>query len=273
MNKLSIEKQTQIINALVEGCSIRATERMTGAHRDTIMRLLCRVGDACQNLLDEKMRDLPCKVLQVDEIWTYVGKKEKKVRPNDNRDVVGDQYVFVSLDADTKLIPNYIVGKRDTQTTIRFISDLQSRLKERVQLTTDGFRPYWFAVEQVFGSEIDYASLVKMFASINPGPGRYAPSKVSGVVPAVHAGRPNLKKISTSFVERQNLTMRMQMRRFTRLTNAFSKKKENLLAALALHFSWYNFVRIHRTLKVTPAMEAGITDRLWEMEELIRMAN
>jgi len=274
MNKLSIEKQTQIIGALVEGCSIRATERMTGAHRDTIMRLLCRVGDACEKLMDERMRGLNCKVLQVDEIWTFVHKKQRRLSKTEaaNRSI-GDQYVFLALDAETKLIPNYTVGKRDMRTTFEFIFDLQERLTERVQLTTDGFRPYWDAIEQALGSDIDYASLMKMYASVNPGPGRYSPPKVSGVVPSVHTGKPDIKKISTSFVERQNLTMRMQMRRFTRLTNAFSKKLDNLKAALALHFAWYNFVRIHKTLRMTPAMAAGVETRLWDLEELVRLAN
>jgi len=274
MNKLSIEKQTQIIGALVEGCSIRATERMTGAHRDTIMRLLCRVGDACEKLMDERMRGLNCKVLQVDEIWTFVHKKQRRLSKEEavNRSI-GDQYVFLALDAETKLIPNYTVGKRDMRTTFEFIFDLQERLTERVQLTTDGFRPYWDAIEQAFGSDIDYASLQKMFAAVNPGPGRYSPPKVSGVVPSIHTGKPDIKKISTSFVERQNLTIRMQIRRFTRLTNAFSKKLDNLKAALALHFAWYNFVRIHKTLRMTPAMAAGIETRLWDLEELVRLAN
>jgi IS1 family transposase len=273
MNKLSIEKQTQVINALVEGCSIRSTERLTGVHRDTIMRLLCRVGNACQELMDSKMRNLPCQVMQVDEIWTFVGKKQRRLTPADDNQSMGDQYVFVALDADTKLIPTYTVGKRDTRTTFEFIFDLQERLTERIQITSDGYRPYWDAIEQAFGTDVDFASLIKTFAASNPGPGRYAPPKVSGVIPSVHSGRPDLEKISTSFVERQNLTMRMQMRRLTRLTNAYSKKLDNLKAALALHFAWYNFVRIHHTLRVTPAMAANVTDRLWSLEEFVRMAN
>ncbi len=158
MNKLSLEKQTQIIGALLEGCSIRSCERMTGAHRDTIMRLMCRVGDACETLMDERMRDLPCKILQVDEIWTFVAKKQRRLRGQELTDrSIGDQYVFVALDADTKLIPHYLVGKRDARTTFEFVFDLQERLTERIQLTTDGYKPYWTAVEQAFGSEIYYA--------------------------------------------------------------------------------------------------------------------
>ena len=274
MNKLSLEKQTQVINALVEGCSICATERMADVHRDTIMRLLCRVGNACEKLMDERMRGLNCKVIQVDEIWTFVGKKQRRLTEAEavNRSI-GDQYVFVSLDADTKLIPNYTIGKRDLRTTFEFIFDLQERLTERVQLTTDGFKPYWGAIEQAFGSDIDYASLIKKYAAVHPGPGRYSPPKVSGVVPSIHTGKPDINKISTSFIERQNLTMRMQMRRFTRLTNAFSKKLDNLKAALALHFAYYNFVRIHKSLRMTPAMAAGLESRLWSLEELIKLAN
>jgi len=180
--------------------------------------------------------------------------------------------VFVALDAETKLIPNYTVGKRDMKTTFEFIFDLQERLTERVQLTTDGFQPYWDAIEQAFGSEVDYASLIKRYASVNPGPGRYSPPKVSGVVPSIHTGKPDIKKISTSFIERQNLTMRMQMRRLTRLTNGFSKKLDNLKAALALHFAYYNFVRIHKTLGFTPAMAAGVSDTLWKIEDLVELA-
>jgi len=272
MNCISTKRKEQILSALVEGCSIRSVERMTNTHRDTIMRLLVRVGKGCQHLLNDNVKNFHCNVMQVDEIWTFVKKKEKKLTSNEkiNSDY-GDQYVFVALDADTKLIPLFTVGKRDPLTTHRFIKELHKKLggNGRIQLTTDGFTPYITAVENIFGADIDYAQLVKIYSSENPGPGRYAPPRVSELVFKRINGTPNERHISTSYVERQNLTMRMQMRRFTRLTNAFSKKLENLKAALALHFAHYNFMRIHGSLRVTPAMQAKITDHIWTWKELL----
>ncbi len=272
MNTLSMERKEQILSALVEGVSIRSTERMTNTHRDTIMRLLVRVGNGCQQLLDEHLKNFHSKYIQVDEIWTYVGKKERRLTDEEKRKYdIGDQYVFVALDAETKLVPVFTVGKRDGHTTLRFMLELQNKLREngRIQLTTDGFFHYGLVVESIFGADVDYAQLIKLYCSENPGAGRYSPPRVSEVVSKKLNGNPDPKHISTSYVERQNLTMRMQMRRFTRLTNAFSKKLENLKSALALHFAHYNFMRVHSTLRVTPAMEAGITNHIWEWDEVL----
>jgi IS1 family transposase len=218
------------------------------------------------------MRGFHSRLIQADEIWTFVGKKEARLSPKEKRrGQYGDQYVFVALDAETKLVPTFAVGKRESETAIRFIMDLKNRLtgNGRIQLTTDGLHAYIGAVEMAFGIDIDYAQQVKLYAAVNPGPGRYSPPRVSDVVSTTIVGDPDRSQISTAYVERQNLTMRMAIRRFTRLTNAFSKKLENLKAALALHFAHYNFVRVHRTLRITPAMAAGITDHIWVWEELL----
>lgn len=270
MNVLRPEKQLAVVSALVEGASIRSIERMTGVHRDTIMRLLVRVGGQCATILDERMRGLRCQQVQVDEIWTYCGKKQARLSFEERHTVeLGDQYVFVALDADTKLVPHFDVGKRNMGTAYRFMDNLKGRLIGRFQLTTDAFVPYIGAVERAWGSDApDFAQLVKRFSGINPGFARYAPPKIVDMITTVIWGTPDPARASTSYIERQNLTIRMACRRFTRLTNAFSKKLDNLKAALALHFAWYNFVRIHRTLRITPAMAAGITDHVWSLEEL-----
>lgn len=272
MNLTSKEKQIQVLKALVEGNSIRSTERMIGIHRDTIMRLLVRTGDKCQGIMDKYLRDFHCNQIQVDEIWTFVRKKQKRLKGIERFNLdLGDQYVFVALDAETKLVPCYTVGKRGTETTIKFLFALKEKLNGngRIQLTSDGYKPYTEAVEMVFGADIDFAQLIKVFTLDYAEKGRYSPPQVTEVLSKIINGNPNPKNICTSFVERQNLTMRMQMRRFTRLTNAFSKKIENLKAALALHFTWYNFIRIHQTLRVTPAMEAGIMNHVWNWRELL----
>lgn len=274
MNTTPIEKQIQILNALVEGNSIRSTERMTGVHRDTIMRLLVRIGDKCEKLMNEKMRHFHCKRLEIDEIWTFIKKKERRLTAREKaKQTMGDQFVYVALDADTKLIPVFTIGKRNRETTLRFIESLHSKLNGngRVQLTSDGFKPYIDAIEQVFGINVDFAQLTKVYSAEPSGRGRYAPPSVAEVLSKIITGNPNPKKISTSYVERQNLTMRMQMRRFTRLTNAFSKKLKNLRAAIALHFAHYNFCRIHSSLRVTPAMEAGISNHVWDMKEIVSL--
>jgi IS1 family transposase len=273
MNILKPEKQEAAIAALVEGASIRSVERMTGTHRDTIMRLMVRVGQGCANLMDSYMRHLKCQTLQVDEIWCYVGKKQRHLKDTDNPDELGDQWVFVALDADSKLIPSFLVGKRTISYAMAFIEDLSKRLDNRVQLTSDSLRAYIDAVELAFGADIDYGQVVKAYEAEPIGPGRYSPPKVIRADRIIISGTPQYPRISTSYVERQNLTMRMQMRRFTRLTNAFSKKLDNLKAAVALHFAHYNFVRVHRTLRVTPAMEAGLTNRLWSISDLLEWAN
>jgi IS1 family transposase len=269
MNVLSAEKKVAVLAAMVEGNSIRSTERMTGIHRDTIMRLVVSVGRRCADLMDEKLRGLTCRLIQADEIWTYVGKKEKRVQRDDNATEVGDQYVFVAMDSETKLIPCFRVGKRDSVTTCYFIQDLQERLRYRVQLTTDGFRPYKDAVDETFGLDVDYAMLVKVYSSSGQADTRYSPGEIVDIRTIPITGAPNPRLISTSHIERQNLTIRMQLRRFTRLTNAFSKKLENLKAACALHFAHYNFCRIHSTLRVTPAMAAGISSDVWPLDRLL----
>lgn len=272
MNVTPIEKQIQILNTLIEGCSIRSTERMTGVHRDTITRLLVRVGHKCQKVLDSLVRGFHCERMQVDEIWCYVKKKEKHLTMEEKAlGVYGDQYVFVGIDADTKLVPVFEIGKRTAVTTFLFLHKLEEKLRGngRIQLTSDGFAAYVNAVEETFGADIDYAQLIKLYESVPEGEIRYSPSEVTEVISKIIIGMPDPKHICTSFVERQNLTMRMAIRRFTRLTNAFSKKLENLKAAVALHFAHYNFIRVHRTLRVTPAMEAGITDHIWSFEELL----
>jgi IS1 family transposase len=268
MNALSIEKRIQVISALVEGNSIRSTERMTEAHRDTIMRLLVRVGENCARLLDEKMRHLPCRVIQCDEIWSFVYVKQRHLNGDHDREMMGDQYIFVALDPESKLIPTFRVGKRTPENAYYFMADLQERLAHRVQLTTDGFRPYLTAVEDTFGADVDYAMLVKLYGSPREAEERYSPDEIVQAVPIPVTGNPKPSYISTSHVERQNLTIRMQLRRFTRLTNAFSKKLENLKAAIALHFAYYNFCRIHQTLRVTPAMAAGVAETVCGIGEL-----
>jgi len=219
------------------------------------------------------MRGLNCKRIQVDEIWSYVQKKQRRITPADDPRRVGDQWTFVAIDPATKLVPTYRVGKRDGATAVEFLNDLSGRLANRVQLSSDGLTTYIDAVEQAFGADVDYGQIVKFYEAEPIGPGRYSPPQVVRTERAVIAGDPNQKHISTSMIERQNLTMRMGMRRFTRLTNAFSKKVENLRAAVALHFAHYNFVRIHRTLRVTPAMAGGVTDRLWSLGELVELTS
>jgi IS1 family transposase len=270
MNVLPMEKQVQIVSALVEGNSIRATARMVGVEHNTVMRVLLRTGTKCEKLLDERMRGIHSRFVQADEIWTYVGKKEKRVTANDNPLVVGDQYVFVAMDSETKLIPCYRVGKRNAETTWYFVRDLESRLASRVQLTTDGFRPYLPAVEDAFGSNVDYAMLIKTYQEPRDSERRYSPGEFVNALPIPVSGNPKTHLISTSHIERQNLTIRMQLRRFTRLTNAFSKKLENLKAACAIHFAWYNFCRIHQSLRITPAMASGISNSVWEIGDLLK---
>ncbi|MGQ0741333.1 MAG: IS1 family transposase [Alphaproteobacteria bacterium] len=273
MNRLSIGCRTQAVTCLVEGNSIRSTERMTGIHRDTICRLLVEVGQGCAKIMDDKMRDLRCQRIQVDELWGYVGKKQARLRPGDDRQRLGDQWTFVALDPDTKLVPAYRVGKRTRENAVAFMMDLSGRVANRVQISSDSLNTYIDAVERAFGADVDYGQIVKFYDVEPIGPGRYAPPRVTGAARTVIAGSPDHRHISTSLVERQNLTMRMQMRRFTRLTNAFSKKIENLRAAVSLHFAHYNFVRTHRSLRVTPAMAAGVSDRLWTLQELVERAD
>jgi IS1 family transposase len=271
MNNLPIDRQTAVISALVEGNSIRATVRMTGVAKDTVIKLLAKIGQACAEYQDKTLRNLPCKRIQCDEIWSFCYAKEKNV-PTDKRGQFGygDVWTWTALCADTKLIPCWRVGGRSAYHAQRFMYDLASRLANRVQLTTDGHRAYLDAVDLAFGTEIDYAMLVKLYGNEPQGKEtRYSPAQCIGAIPTVINGRPERKHISTSYVERHNLSMRMNMRRFTRLTNGFSKKVENHQHALALYFMYYNFCRIHQTLRVTPAMAAGVSDHAWEVVELL----
>jgi IS1 family transposase len=277
MNTLSNDQKTTAIQALIEGNSIRSTERMTGIHRDTIMRLLVRTGDECQRFMNDRIKNVQAQKVQVDEIWTYVFKKQARISVDENAAGIGDQYVFVGIDSDTKLVISHLVGKRDAASCYYFMRDLKDRLATRVQLTTDGFKPYINAVDDTFGMDVDYAQLVKIYgqpkASAANARNWYEPVRVIGAIPMDVMGRPRAMGISTSHVERQNLTMRMQMRRFTRLTNGFSKKLDNLKAHIALHFAHYNFVRVHQTLRTTPAMAANLTDHLWTLPELLSTIN
>ena len=270
MNVLPIEKQAQILNALVEGCSVRSTARLVGVEHKTVLRVLLRAGKHCQKLLDEKMRNISARFIQVDEMHGYVQVRQKNLDPARHNEItMGEQYVFIAIDSETKLIPSFVVGKRNAENAYGLMKDLEGRLATRAQITTDGFRPYVNAVDDAFGVNVDYAMLVKVYSGDENGRERYSPSEIVEALPIPVTGNPKAHRISTSHIERQNLTVRMQVRRFTRLTNAFSKKLDNMKAALALHFAWYNFCRIHSSLRTTPAMEAGITDRAWELSELV----
>lgn len=276
MNKLSLQKRAQIIGLLVEGNSMRSVTRLVGCSINTVTKLLIDAGTACAIYQNEVMRDLPCKRIQCDEIWAFCGMKEKNVPKEHEGELgYGDVYTWTAICADTKLVPSFLIGRRDAEYAYAFINDLSGRLKNRVQLTTDGHHAYLNAVASNFGSEVDYAMLVKIYGNA-PGKEdqrRYSPAECTGAEKRRITGNPDVNHVSTSFVERQNLTMRMGMRRFTRLTNAFSKKIDNLEYAVALHFMYYNFGRIHKTLRVTPAMEAGISDHVWTLEEIAELSN
>jgi IS1 family transposase len=268
MNRLTREKQAQIITSLVEGNSMRATSRLCDVAFNTVLNLLPDIGMACAEYQDKTLRNLKCKSIQADEIWSFCYAKDKNL-PADKQGKFGygSIWTWVALDSDTKLVPSFMVGNRDAQTARMFIDDLASRLAHRVQLTTDGHNVYLDAVEGAFGADIDYAMLVKLYES-SQDETRYSPAVCVSAAPKRIMGNPNPKHISTSYVERQNLTMRMGMRRFTRLTNGFSKKIENHAYQVALHYMHYNFARIHKTLRVTPAMEAGISDHVWSVGEI-----
>ena len=277
MNKLNIEEQTKVIQSLVEGNSIRATVRITGTAKKTVMRLLSDVGFVCREFQSNRMTNLQCQRIQVDEIWAFCGMKEKNVPAEKQGEYgYGDVYTYVAIDPDTKLVPFFLVGRRDIPSTNYFIRGLQRRLANRIQLTTDGFGPYRDAVRLHFGKNVDFAQLVKNYGSSGKdafGETRYSPAQIKSIKKHVVIGDPDPAHISTSLIERQNLTMRMQMRRFTRLTNAFSRKLENLRAAVALHFMHYNYCRIHQSLGMTPAMKAGVTDRKWEIVDILGLLN
>jgi IS1 family transposase len=272
MNKLDVKQRVAVIASLVEGNSLRATVRMTGVAMNTILKLLAELGRACAEYQDKALRNLTCKRIQCDEIWQFCYAKAKNV-PDDKqgRFGFGDVWTWVAMDADTKLVPSFMVGRRDLATARTFIGDLASRLSRRVQITTDGLRVYAEAIEGAFGCEVDYAMLVKIYGNESAQDSRYSPPECIACQQAAVIGWPDKRHISTSFVERQNLTMRMSMRRFTRLTNGFSKKVENLEHSVALHYMHYNFARVHKTLRVTPAMEAGIADHVWTIQEMIEL--
>lgn len=274
MNQLPVAKRVAVVAALVEGNSIRSTARMTDVSKPTILKLLADLGTACSAFHNAHVRNLRCQRLQCDEIWQFVGAKQKNATPEQKAQGWGDVWTWTAIDADTKLIASWFIGGRDPVSAWWFMRDLCSRLITRVQLTTDGHAAYLSAVENAFESEIDYAQLVKIYGRPTEAASRavrYSPSRFIGAQREVIRGNPDPKHISTSFVERQNLSMRMGMRRFTRLTNAFSKKVENHGHAVALYFMHYNFVRIHGTLKVTPAMAAGLADHVWSIEEVIAL--
>ena len=272
MNKLDREARAKILSLMCEGVSIRAITRLTGASKNTVVRLLSDVGRACAEYQYNALRNLPCKRVQLDEIWAFVYAKNDNVRDAKSAPQnAGDVWTWTAICADTKLLISTLVGRRDTRYAVRFVNDLRQRLANRVQITSDGHSPYLTAVDAVFGEDVDFAQLVKIYGADPQGERRYSPAICLGAKKRRVIGNPNPKHISTSFAERQNLTMRMHMRRFTRLTNAFSKKLENHAYAVALHQMFYNFTRIHQTLRVTPAMAAGVTDRLWEMTDIVKV--
>ena len=268
-NELKSETKAQVVSLLCEGNSIRSIERITGIHRDTVMRLGVRVGTACAKIQDEKMRGLNCNHVEVDEIWGFIGAKRKNAAA---AGAYGDVWTFIALDADTKLIPSFVVGKRDAYHTKMFIADLASRMQKRVQISSDSLASYADAMERGFGTEVDYGQISKTYAFENLLPnaaGRYSPAEVVKVEKTVVSGMPDVSRISTSHVEKQNHTLRMHCRRLTRLTNAFSKKFENFEAAVALNFAYYNFIKTHGAIRMTPAQAAGVESSAWTVAELV----
>lgn len=268
MNVLPLAKQITVLTALAEGMSIRGIERLTHVHRDTVMRLGVRVGRGCRALQDQMLRNLPCRRLEVDELWAFVGKKQKRV-VGDEPEHVGDIWTFVALDPDTKLVPAFRVGGRDAATATAFMKDVASRMLNRVQISSDGLAAYVEAVEAAFGSDVDYAQIVKTYVVEPVDHTKYSPPKVDSITKTPRVGAPEERFVSTSLVERNNLTIRMHVRRYARLTNAFSKRLEHHEAATAMHFAYYNFVKVHSAKRVTPAMEAGVTQSVWSMETLL----
>jgi IS1 family transposase len=272
MYALSIDKKLAVISALLEGNSIRSISRMTNVDRNTINSLLLKTGEYCTTILDERMQNVRCRYLQIDELWTYVQKKNRRVRAGDPPEF-GDQWVYVALDEETKLVPFYQVSKRTRDTTIQFLWGLKRCLSgDEFQVTTDGWH-FYRSIQGIFAGQANFAQLIKMFGDYGQfeatSEARYSPPRISEVISRVVDGRPDEDHICTSHVERNNLTIRMQMRRFTRLTNAFSKRLENLKAAVALHFCHYNFCRVHSSLRVTPAMAANVTREIWPLESLL----
>jgi IS1 family transposase len=274
MNKLSMDKKVAVISALVEGCSVRSTSRLTGVAKGTILRLLAEVGTACAQYQDVTLRNIPAQRIQIDEIWAFVGCKQKNLTPAIlSKRNAGDAWTFVAIEAQTKLVISTMVGQRDAGLATAFLKDVSRRLSNRVQLTTDGHNMYLKAVaDTMFEDGVDFAQLVKYYGNDPEGQTRYSPAQCMGTKRQTVYGNPDPKHVSTSYIERQNLTMRMNMRRFTRLTNAFSKKFENHIHSVALYQMHYNFARIHQTLRVTPAMEAGISQHVWSIQEIVALA-
>ena len=273
MNRLSSDTRAQVINCLIEGCSIRSTVRMTGVAKKTVMRLLVEVGDVCASYQDKVFQNLNCRRLQLDEMWAWIYCKEKhrteeiaKAHPD-----AGDIWLWVAVDADTKLVPCWTLGSRDLATAKDFVDDLASRLKNRVQLTTDGHKPYVEAIDRAFAGFVDYSILQKIYGKPAENETRYSPAQCIGIEERRVSGNPDPKHVSTSYIERQNWTVRTKMRRCTRLSNGFSRKFQNHAAATALNYFAYNFIQIHRTLRCSPAMAAGITTKLWEVKDLVAL--
>jgi IS1 family transposase len=276
MATLSIDKKTAIVGALVEGASIRSVERMTGVHRDTITKLVVRMGKACDRLADEQIRNVPCEQLQLDEIWSFVGKKRNRVRLLDDTSQVGDFWTWVALDPDTKLVPHFMVGKRTRYDADAFVEGLAARVHGRPQISTDKLHLYRGAIFQAWSvregngwNRPSWGTIVKLYQVQPAGAGRYSPPQCIAAERFVESGSPDVDRISTSHVERQNLTMRMSIRRLTRLTNGFSKRVDNLKAAVSLHFAYYNFVRRHLSIKTTPAVASGVAEKAWTLGELV----
>lgn len=273
MNKLPLAKRVQILSMLCEGSSMRSISRVADVSINTVAKLLVDAGKVCADFHDGTVRNVTSRRVQVDEIWSFTYAKQKNVPTAKNApEEAGDTWTWTAIDADNKLILSWLIGGRDGEYALAFMDDLRSRLANRVQLTSDGHRAYLEAVEGAFGGDVDYAQLIKLYGAAPDGPTRrYSPAECIGARKQTVEGSPNMAHVSTSYAERQNLTMRMHMRRFTRLTNAFSKKVENHMHMVAIYTVWYNFIRIHKTLRVTPAMAAGVTDRLWSMEEVAEL--
>jgi IS1 family transposase len=273
MNRLESTTREQVINCLIEGCSIRATVRMTGVAKKTVMRVLVEVGEVCADYQDKVFRNLNCRRLQLDEMWGWIYCKDK----NRTEEIAkkcpeaGDVWLWVAIDADSKLVPSWTLGQRDTRTAVDFVYDLSQRLRNRVQITSDGHRPYVEAVETAFGREVDYSILQKIYGSPQENETRYSPARCIGIDVRHVCGTPDPKHVSTSYIERQNWTVRGRMRRYTRLSNGFSRKMRNHAAATALNYFAYNFIQIHSTIRMSPAMVAGVTDRLWSVEDLVSL--
>ena len=274
-NELKTERKAQAVSLLCEGNSIRSIERITGIHRDTVMRLGVRVGEGCKRIMDEKLRNLNCAQIQVDEVWGFIGMKQKTaLRTNQASDGVGDIWTWIAIDPETKIVPTFAVGDRSQYMANCFIEDLAARLSHRVQISSDALKAYHGAIERAFGSEVDYGSIIKTYGHTELAEQRrYSPPEVIKTERIPVQGNPQIDLISTSHVEKQNHTLRMHCRRLSRLTNAFSKKLENFKAAVALHYAYYNFVKSHKTIRCTPAMEAGVATSAWKVQDLVEMAD